>query len=323
MAGWRLLAALAAVALVVAGCGMARVPGAGPAAPSAPGSAAGTVSAGVARNVPCRTPRHDPVGVSLPAGFTPVAAIRCIETDQKVPGHGLWEFTLKQVAGRGLARLAAALRRPSVIPPPNLMCAVPGLAVPPFVLLGRDGRVISPKLPVGECGNPQRQVLTAVRKLRWVTVSARRDIQVETQAGIRSGCPSGWKDMIGFLDSTVRSGGSMHASAGGPVFASRPPSLRVCVYRDRSGPLDTYLVGGDRVSGTAETKVLQGITGGRSSAGCHRPHAMFVLLQPAGVAGSLVAYVEIGGCQRVLRPDNRIGQASPAALAIINQVGRG
>jgi hypothetical protein len=45
---------------------------------------------------------------------------------------------------------------------------------------------------------------------------------------------------------------------------------------------------------------------------------MFAVLLPPQ-AGSLPAYVEIGGCQRVLRPDNRIGQASPAALMIINQ----
>ena len=55
---------------------------------------------------------------------------------------------------------------------------------------------------------------------------------------------------------------------------------------------------------------------GRAVAGCPRPHRQFAVLQAR-------AYVEIGGCHRVLRPGNGIGQASPAALAVINRVGRG
>jgi hypothetical protein len=94
------------------------------------------------------------------------------------------------------------------------------------------------------------------------------------------------------------------------------------VYRDESGPLDTFLVGGSRVSGAAETSLLAGIAAGRTSATCLRRHSMFAVLLPRRM-GSLPAYVEIGGCQRVLRPDNRIGQASPAALAIINRARQG
>jgi hypothetical protein len=90
------------------------------------------------------------------------------------------------------------------------------------------------------------------------------------------------------------------------------------VYQDRSGPLDTFLIGGSRISGAAETALLAGIGAGRRSATCPQPHTMFAVLLPPQT-GSLPAYVEIGGCQRVLRPDNRIGQASPAALMIINQ----
>jgi hypothetical protein len=48
---------------------------------------------------------------------------------------------------------------------------------------------------------------------------------------------------------------------------------------------------------------------GRAIAGCPRPHRQFAVLQAR-------AYVEIGGCHRVLRPGNGIGQASPAALAV-------
>jgi hypothetical protein len=260
------------------------------------------------------------VGVPVPARFVVVAAIQCIQSDQVVPGRGLWQFELWQVAEHGLAQLTAALRRPSATLPPVLACAEPGISVPLFVLLGSDGRMLYPKLPTEECGNPQRQVVAAVRALHWVTVAARRGQQVETQAGLGSGCPAGWKDVIGLADGSAH-GRPLHPSPSGRVFSPRPPSLRVCVYRDRSGPLDTFLVGGGRISGAAETTLLTGIAAGRTSATCPQPHTMFAVLLPR--MNSQPAYIEIGGCQRVLRPDNRIGQASPAALVIINRARQG
>jgi hypothetical protein len=155
------------------------------------------VPARVARSVRCLGPERQPVGVPVPARFVAVAVIRCVQADQAVPGRGLWEFELWQVAEHGLARLTAALRRPSAMAPPGLACAEPGISVPPFVVVGSDGRMIYPKLPTGECGNPQRQVVAAVRALHWVTVAARPGLQAETQAGLESGCPAGWKDVIG------------------------------------------------------------------------------------------------------------------------------
>jgi hypothetical protein len=74
--------------------------------------------------------------------------------------------------------------------------------------------------------------------------------------------------------------------------------------------------------GAAEIAVLQGITTGRNSAACPRPHARFAVLLPPGI-GTAVVYVEIGGCYRVLRPGNRIGKAGPAALAIIDRAQSG
>jgi len=270
----------------------------------------------VARGVHCLPPGPPPV--PLPADFVVAAAIRCIETQRVVPGRGVWQFELRQVADHGLARLAAALRLPSIPPPPNQMCAAVLGVVIPFVLLGRDGRLVYPRLPTGECGNPLPQVSLALQDLHWVTVSAQRGAQLETQAVVESGCPAAWKDMINI---SFAQGQSLRPSHGGPVFPARPLSLRVCVYRDRSGPLDTYFVGGGRVSGTAESALLRGITAGRASAACPRPHVRFAVLLPPGISGPVV-YVEIGGCHRELRPDNRIGQASPAAVAIIDRAQR-
>lgn len=316
MMSWRGRVALASLPLaVVAGCGTAHSATGAP-APSARGPSH-AVSAGIARKVDCLGPERQPRGVPAPARFVAVAAIRCIQANRVVAGRGMWQFKLWQVAEHGLARLTDALRRPSATPPPGLACAEPGISVPPFALLGSTGQMIYPRLPTEECGNPQPQVVAAAQALHWVTVSAQRGQQVETQAGVESGCPAGWKDVIGIAEGLAH-GGSLRPSPGGQVFPSRPSWLRVCVYRDRSGPLDTFLVGGSRVSGATETALLAGIAGGRASTTCARAHAAFAVLLPPQL-GRQPAYVEIGGCHRVLRPDNRIGQASRAAIMIVDQ----
>jgi hypothetical protein len=144
-----------------------------------------------------------------------------------------------------------------------------------------------------------------LRGLPWVTVSRRPEQQLETQAEVVSGCSPAWKDMISVL-------GGQHAlrsSAGGPLLRSRPRSVQVCVYRVGASPFEARFVRGGHVSGAAETTLLRGAMAGRAIAGCPRPHRQFAVLQAR-------AYVEIGGCHRVLRPGNGIGQASPAALAV-------
>lgn len=308
-------------ALALAGCGTAIPDGGSAAHPGARATFPVMSFNQAVRDVGCPRPGADQKGVPLPAGFIAQAAIRCVYADLHVPGQGLWQFELKQVAYQGMTRLTAALKRPSVPTPADIPCAAPLIGVQPFVLRARDGQVIAPRLPTEVCGSPQRPALVAVRGLHWVTVASRRQFQVETQPGLNSGCPSGWKDMLGALAS-LQHGRFLRGSRGGPVFSARPSWLRICTYRDRSGPYDTYLTGGGRVSGATETALLQGIAGGRAAATCPRPHDMVaVLLAPQ--AGMNPAYVEIGGCHRVLRPDNRIGQASTAALAIIEDASRG
>lgn len=271
------------------------------------------------RGVPCAGTDQEQKGVPLPDGFVAQAAIRCIYTRRVVPGQGLWQFQLTQVAYNGLAQLTTALKRPSVTAPANTACAVPGIGVEPFVLRGSNGQDIAPRLPTTICGEPQQQALTALRGLHWQTVAAHRDTLLETQQGLASGCPAALKDMIGVL-ADIDHGRTLHPSGGGPVFSPQPASLQVCVYRDRAEPLNPYLLGGDRVSGTTETALLQGIATGRATTTCTLPRTTFaVLLGPRAP----YAYVEIDGCHRVLRPDNRIGQANATALAIINRASRG
>jgi len=269
------------------------------------------------RSVSCT--QQEQQGVPLPAGFVAQVAIRCISTQKKVPGQGVWHFQLRQVAYNGLAQLTAALKRPSVTAPANTACTLPGIGVEPFVLRGTNGQVIAPQLPTELCGQPQRQALTALGALHWQTVAAYRGSQVETQQGLASGCPAAVKDFIGVL-ADIDHGRMLRPSGGGPVFSPQPASLQVCVYRDRTEPLNPYLLGGGRISGTTETELLQGIATGRATATCALPRTTFaVLLGPQAPN----AEVELDGCHRVMRPDNHIGQANAAALAIINKAIQG
>jgi hypothetical protein len=271
------------------------------------------------KSVSCAGTDQEQKGVPLPAGFVAQAAIRCIYTRREVPGQGVWQFQLKQVAYNALAQLTTALKRPSVTAPASTACAAPGIAVEPFVLWGSNGQVIAPRLPTTICGTPQQQALTALRALHWQTVAAHRDTLLETQQGLASGCPSALKDMIGVL-ADIDHGRTLRPSGGGPVFSPQPASLLVCEYRARAEPLNPYLLGGGRVSGTTETELLQGIASGRATTTCTLPRTTFaVLLGPHAP----YAEVEIDGCHRVLRLDNRIGQANAAALAIINRASRG
>jgi len=188
---------------------------------------------------------------------------------------------------------------------------------PSFVLIDRRGRVIRPAIPVMECGRPLPAAITALQHLRWVTVSVRRTVQIATRAELAAGCDPQWKDVIK-LES--QRGSALNLSAGGPAFSPRPARLRICIYQDRT---HSFLRGGF-ISQAAESKLLGEIQGGRTSTRCGRPHTAYAVLLAvsAGSRGGQIAEAELGGCGRILRPDNQVGTVSRAGLAIITQAGR-
>ena len=158
--------------------------------------------------------------------------------------------------------------------------------------------------------------MTALEHLPWVTVFVRRTVQITTRAELRAGCDSQWKDVV-----KMQSGsGDLQPSAGGPAFSPLPPRLRICIYQDSS---HAFIRGG-LISQAAESKLLGDIQGGRTSTQCRRPHTEYAVLLAVSPAnrGGQIAEAELGGCYRILRPDNRVGTISPAGLAIIRAVGR-
>ena len=193
------LAGLAALIMLAAGCGTVTTPSAGggaghgqtPAGSASAGSASaapGTVSGSP---VPTTTggpfipgqpacagwPANAPRG-SLPASFVPVAVIRCVDSYQTIPGKGQWEVATLERATQGLDPLLTALHRPNQTRPPGTFCSDLVELPPQFVLVGKDGQLIWPALPVTGCGLPQAEALWALAALPWQKVSVRLVVKV-------------------------------------------------------------------------------------------------------------------------------------------------
>jgi hypothetical protein len=275
----------------------------------------GPAIASIVARVPCRATTARSTA-PLPVAFTPVAVVRCYPKARGVPGRGLWRFEVKQQADQHLTALRAALRRPSVRTAPSVTCLQPLYLEPPFALVSRSGRIVRPALPVQECGKPFPAAITDLQHLSWATVSVHRTVQLATRAELQAGCDPHYKDLL----QSARYSLNEQPSPGGPAFSSRPPRLRVCVYQDSS---HTFIRGGI-ISQPAESSLLRAIRGGAVATRCQRPHAEYAVLEAVltSARAGESAEVEIGGCSRILRPDNQVGTVSPAGLHIIRAVGR-
>jgi hypothetical protein len=259
--------------------------------------------------------------VTLPASFVPVAVLRCVEGYQTIPGKGQWQTATLERANEDLAPLIAALRRPSGGRSTGMMCPELAMLPPQIVLIDGNGKMIIPRLPLSGCGLVQQQVIAALGALPWFTLSVRLIAQIQTPAELASGCSSEFKDP--FL---VSVSGSFTPSSGGVVFTSRPASLRICVYA-ANGTIIARFLRGTTVTGQVESNLLAGLTGARRTAICGLPHASFAAVGGEG-AGDPLVFVELGGCNRVLRLETGsgvgmpTGQASLQAVAIIETVTR-
>ena len=65
----------------------------------------------------------------------------------------------------------------------------------PVALVDATGRVVHPRLPRDDCGQPQRQVRDALAALRFREVKATRLYQEESQQSIDTGCGQMWNDL--------------------------------------------------------------------------------------------------------------------------------
>jgi hypothetical protein len=341
-----LLASLPVLALVTlaAGCGTATTPptaggtgstqssagkppttspAASPTAASGTPTAVPTTTAGppVVPGQPACTgwPANAPHG-TLPTSFVPVAVLRCVNGYQTIPGKGQWQTATLQRADRDLAPLIAALHLPPGVRRPGMMCPDLAMLPPQIVLVSADGKMLAPRLPVGGCGLVQGPVLAALAALPWQTVSVRLVAQVQSQAQVSSGCASAYSDPFAQYDSSRK-------SSGGALYAAPPASLRICVYSAGGAANTSHFVSGTTVTGPTVTALLDGLSGPLRLTVCTLPHEMFAVVESES-PGNQVVYVELGGCDRVYRPESvsgglmgmSTGQATPGAVAIIESV---
>ena len=190
------------------------------------------------------------------------------------------------------------------------------LSGPAVRLVDRHGRILRPTLPATKCGRPFQAAITDLEHLPWVTVSVRRTVQIATRAELLAGCDPKYGDVIAAGSYFLQ----LRLSAGGPAFLPRPPRLRICIYQRGS---ETFIRGGI-ISQKGESELLADIQGGRSSTSCrwrHTSYAVLLAVSPA-YRGGEIAEAEIGGCNRILRPDSQVGTISPAGLKVISRAFR-
>ena len=146
------------------------VHGSGPATPVVPTVSGGPVAPG---GVACTGWPSGTGSVSLPTSFAPVSVERCVNGATAIPGKGLWTTATLQRSTSDLSGLVDALRQPSATHKPGTICPALAMIPPQFVLINAAGETLIPRIPVGGCGLPAAQVLTALDSLRWQQVSVR------------------------------------------------------------------------------------------------------------------------------------------------------
>jgi hypothetical protein len=164
---------------------------------AAPSSTPGRANAlAAARRVQCpaldgaadRGLRAEPI----PAGFSPVGVVECIRIPAIVPVAGPGPEEIRRMAFGDLDRLVAALRMPST-PRSRLLvpaCLLPVDEQPWIVLIGPDGRLLRPRVPIGACGLPIVPVQVSLSSLHWKTLSSTPGVTVSPQPANGSPVPN-------------------------------------------------------------------------------------------------------------------------------------
>jgi len=118
-----------------------------------------------------------PPRLAIPAGFHAVAVVRCVPIGAIAPAsaqgtNAQGTYVRKEVAVTGLGPLVSALRVPSSRRNAvALDCLVPLVIMPRIALIGSDGAVVYPPIPVNVCGEPIPQVAASLVALHWTFLS--------------------------------------------------------------------------------------------------------------------------------------------------------
>ncbi|MDQ1486471.1 MAG: hypothetical protein QOJ62_2164, partial [Actinomycetota bacterium] len=178
------------------------------------------------------------------------AVVRCEAVERVYPGIGSWQVQLAEVADAGVGPLLDELRRPSDVRPNDLACTLELRGSPWFVVITRDGLVITPAIPLDPCGKPRLSAIAAIGALPYRAVDAVRVGLIASPESLSTGCAQGWKDMVAF-EANQRPRSTPGTSGSVADLASPPASVRVCLYK--AGAPEGGLRTGELVNGVTQS----------------------------------------------------------------------
>jgi hypothetical protein len=250
---------------------------------------------------------------TLPADFGTVEVVRCRSEVRTVPGDGEWNVDVAERATTGYSAFLGLLRESDESTPTGapVACTADMLLVPDFGLVGKDGTVIRPKLPLTFCGKPRPEVLTALNDLPWSTVATAKDTQVATEGEVETGCPGAYK----YLPNIELQTKQPWATERHPAV---PATTVACVFRVEGNGMNAV---GQFVSGVvltpAQGAAVDSAIGTASQTpapACSTQATRFVMLGNREGVGAYMSYlVELDGCKRLLLP-NEYPVSAPAKL---------
>jgi hypothetical protein len=247
----------------------------------------------------------------MPDGFTPVSAVMCSLEPRRSPGGGWYQVLVERRATAGVERLARELRKPSAnpTPPDGTGCTLELQLIHWFTLADGAGRAVRPEVPMGVCGKPSPAAMQALSDVGWKVVREQRLRTIETDQAHRAGCSQDSKDPFAYAFEP--------AAAPGPALATRPVALHTCVYSKASDIADVgAFASGGTVRGSTVAQVLALLDSAPPAKPCTTRARSFLTLEPAGLNNGAVS-VEVGGCLRVSREDQKLAQLTPVQVAAL------
>jgi hypothetical protein len=255
----------------------------------------------------------------LPAEVVLASATRCLIA--RPSGDDRTQRT-KQVADTGLDALAAALRLPTLPPPPGCVYPHGGTISGEGVIEVTDvqGRHYLPKLPSQGCGDLRPEVVSAIDGLPWrvVATDAPNPTPIPSAAG--SGCFSVYDTELdnGFFD--------LVQAARWPTIRPLDPTqqpLQVCRYDLDTDPMNAIQLRGSTVIRFGRLTVVSTLDGqlardfwlslmaaGKVTTACTVQAPFAVVL------GGPIVFVELGGCYRAyVEGDNFLLRLDAATVA--------
>lgn len=312
-------AAAVAVALLLSACGT-QVAGSGGGGTSAPTPAPDPVAARCPDSVAEGFADYR-AGIPLPDDAAPVAVLRCVVAQEDDPQTGRWTVVRTERATSGLAEYVAALRLPDQPKPDgDYACTADALLLPWSAVVLPDGSALQARLPVTACGKPLPEVMTALDRLGWRTVSTERVAQAATAAELALereaaavGCSYQFKDVVAIEAQDGADDGSR------PLVTGSPRDLVACRYSAdpaSDDPVLTYVGGGRRLTPQEAAQALDALSGAApTTEACVKRHtALWGLF---GADGGAWVVVETDGCGRAASDSGALRTVPPASLAAL------